>query len=1059
MKFTDLFIKRPVLAICISLLITILGLQAINKLQVREYPEMTVSMVTVSVNYAGADASLMQALVTSQLEEAVAQADNIDYMTSSSSPSSTTITAKMKLNTDPKAALADVSAKVNAIRANLPRGIDDPSIRVSSGSFDAFMFIRFVSDELTAPQVTDYLNRVVKPQFFTVNGISSVDVFGGATFGLRIWLDPDKMAAQNLSGSAILQALSANNLQTAAGNANGYYTVYKNKVLSTTPSVEELENVTIMTTASGHQVKLKDVAKVELDKSADSARATVDGKEAVVLAVTAASTANTLTVAKNVYPMFEQVQRNLPSSLSGEIMYDKTIAINSSINEVIKTIGEATLIVLVVIILFLGSLRAMIVPVITIPISLIGVLFMLQLFGFSINLLTLLALILAIGLVVDDAIVVLENVERHVKEGKSPFDAAIIGTREIAVPVISMTITLAAVYSPMALMDGITGSLFKEFALTLAGAVFISGIAALTLSPMMSSRVLKAHREGEEGRFARGINAMLARITTCYTNMLRGVMAVRWAMLVFAMLVFATLPFMFKSLSSEVAPTEDRGVVVGFSNGPSNTNLDYTQAALTPFSEEVQKIPEVSTAMNIAGFAGANSGFSIIALKDWSERRRERAEIANDVAAIGKSIVAMDVNAIAFPEISTGESGLPFSLVITTADSYERLAEVAADFLGKARTSGMFFFNNLDLKFDTVTMQMKFDREKMGAYGVTMQQVSGTLGAFLSGAIITRVDIDSRAYPIVSQAVREDRLNPDDLGKYYVTTANGQSVPLSAFMTMELTTSPSSLQRMNQLNAATIGGVVSGSIGDAVEWTKAELDRSLPQGYQYDFKSEARQYIQEGNAMMLTFLLAVVVIYLVLAIQFESWRDPLVILVSVPLAISGALLVMNIPSALKGFLSGIAMASGSASLAGFAQSIWTAGYTLNIYSQVGLITLVGLITKHGILMCEVAKEEQLHHGKSRFEAIVHAATIRLRPILMTTAAMIAGLIPLLFASGPGAIARFSMGIVIVAGLAIGTLFTLFVLPVIYTFLGSEHKPLREFDEAKYARKAVERVAH
>lgn len=1038
MKFTDIFIKRPVLAVCISLLITILGLQSISKLQVREYPEMTISIVTVSVNYAGADASLMQALVTSQLEEAVAQADNIDYMTSSSSPSTATITVKMKLNTDPNAALADISSKVNAVRATLPSGIDDPSIRVSTGSNDALMYIRFTSDELSTPQITDYLNRVVKPQFFTVNGVSSVDIFGASNFGLRIWLDPEKMAGQNLSGAAILQALSANNLQTAAGNANGYYTVYKNKVQSTTPSVEELENVTILTTKEGNQIKLKDVATVELDKSADVARATANGKDAVVIAVSSAATANSLTVAKDIYPLFEQITKNLPSSMNGEILYDKTIAINSSISEVIKTIGEATLIVLVVIILFLGSLRAMIVPIITIPISLIGVLFVLQMFGFSINLLTLLALILAIGLVVDDAIVVLENVERHVKEGKPPFDAAIIGTREIAVPVISMTITLGAVYSPMALMEGVTGSLFKEFALTLAGAVFISGIAALTLSPMMSSRVLKEHKEGEEGWLVKCINGMLDRVTKCYTNMLAGVLAVRWVMLIFAIVIFASLPFLFKSLSSEVAPTEDRGVVVGIGNGPSNTNLDYTQSAMKYFEEEVSKIPEVDSMMTIAGFSGTNSALSIISLKDWNDRTRERAAIANDVSAITKNVVAMDLNAIAFPEISTGESGLPFSLVITTADNYERLAEVASEFLAKARASGKFFFNNLDLKFDTVTMNLKFDREKMGAYGVTMQQVSGTLGSFLSGAIITRVDIDSRAYPIVSQAVREDRLNPEDLMKYYVTTASGQSIPLGAFMSMELTTSPASLPRMNQLNSASIGGVVSGSIGDAVEWAKAELDRSLPQGYQYDFKSEARQYVQEGNAMMLTFALAVVIIYLVLAIQFESWRDPMVILVSVPLAVSGALLTMNILSL---------------------PMVAKAGSTLNIYSQVGLITLVGLITKHGILMCEVAKEEQLHHGKSRFDAIVHAATIRLRPILMTTAAMIAGLIPLLFASGAGAIARFSIGMVIVSGLAIGTMFTLFVLPVIYTFLGSEHKPLREFDEDKYARKAVERLTH
>ncbi|VTU06572.1 acriflavine resistance protein [Actinobacillus indolicus] len=1033
MKFTDIFIKRPVLAICISLLITILGLQSISKLQVREYPEMTISIVTVSVNYAGADASLMQALVTSQIEEAVAQADNIDYMTSSSSPSTTTVTAKMKLNTNPQEALSDISSKVNAIRGNLPSGIDDPAISVSSGSNDAFMYIRFMSDDLSSPQVTDYLNRVVKPQFFTVNGVSSVNIFGGSTFGLRIWLDPDKMAGHNLSGATVLSALSANNLSTAAGSANGYYTVYKNKVLSTTPSVEELENITVSTTSAGLQIKLKDIATVELNKSSDTARATANGKDAVVMAVESAATANKLTVAKNIYPLFAQIEKNLPASIKAEILYDSTIAINSSINEVIKTIGEATLIVLVVIILFLGSLRAMIIPVITIPISLIGVLFFLQMLGFSINLLTLLGLILAIGLVVDDAIVVLENVERHVKEGKNPFDAAIIGTREIALPVISMTITLAAVYSPMALMDGITGSLFKEFALTLAGAVFISGVAALTLSPMMSSRVLKEHKEGEEGRLVKCIHGMLDKMTSCYQNMLAGVMAVRGFMLFFAIAIFASLPFLFNSLSSEVAPSEDRGVVVAFGSGPANTNLDYTQETMKPFNDKVIQLPEVHGMMSIAGFSGTNSSLSIISLKDWAERSKSQFEVKDIVAGMAKEVVGMDINAVAFPEIQTGESGLPFSLVITTADSYEKLAEVASEFLAKAQSSGQFFFANLDLKFNTATMRMKFDREKMGTYGVTMQQVSGTLGAFLSGATITRVDIDSRAYPIVSQAARSDRLNPEDLMNYFVTTSSGESIPLGSFVTMELTTEPASLSRMNQLNAATIGGVVSGSIGDAVKWTQAELDRTLPAGYQYDFKAESRQYIQEGNALMFTFALAVVIIYIVLAIQFESWRDPLVILVSVPLAISGALLVMNVLGIMK-----------------------VSGATLNIYSQVGLITLVGLITKHGILMCEVAKEEQLLHGKSRSEAIFYAATIRLRPIMMTTAAMIAGLIPLLYASGAGAIARFSIGMVIVAGLGIGTLFTLFVLPVIYTFLASEHKPLQEFDEDKYA---LESKAH
>ncbi|WP_018650998.1 efflux RND transporter permease subunit [Actinobacillus capsulatus] len=1035
MKFTDVFIKRPVLAVCISLLITILGLQSINKLQVREYPEMTISIVTVSVNYSGADASLMQALVTSQIEEAVSKADNIDYVTSSSSPSTSTTTIKMKLNTNPQMALADISAKVNAIRANLPSGIDDPSISVSSGSNDALMYIRFVSDELSSPQITDYINRVVKPQFFTVNGVSSVDIFGAANFGLRIWLDPDKMAGNNLSGATVLAALNANNLNTAAGNANGYYTVYKNKVESSTPSVEELENVTVATTSDGRIIKLRDIAQVELDRYQDSSRVVADGKEAVVLAVTASTTANSLTVAKDIYPMFRQVQDNLPESVKGEILYDKTIAINSSINEVFRTIAEATVIVLVVIVLFLGSLRAMIVPVVTIPISMIGVLFFLQMLGFSINLLTLLALVLAIGLVVDDAIVVLENVERHVKEGKSPFDAAIIGTREIAIPVISMTIALAAVYSPMALMEGVTGSLFKEFALTLAGAVMISGVTALTLSPMMTSKILKEHNEEHETRFSKLVNSTLDKVTSIYVGLLRGVMAVRWFVVLFALGIFVSLPVLLGSLSSEVAPTEDRGFVVGMGTGPSNTNLDYTQEATENFNKKVKELPEVQAMMTVSGFNGNNTALSIISLKDWNDRARERAAISNDVAAIGKEVVGMDINAISFPEISTGENGLPFSLVLTTADNYAKLADVAGDFLKKAQVSGQFFFASLDLKFDTVTMKWKFDREKMGTYGVTMQQVSNTLGAYLSGAIITRVDIDSRAYPIVSQAMRKDRLNPDDLTKYYVTTAKGESIPLNSIVSLELSTEPSALPRMSQLNSATISGVVSGSIGDAVNWAKGELDRSLPKGYQYDFKAEARQFVQEGNAMALTFALAVVIIFIVLAIQFESWRDPMVIIISVPLALSGALVVLNV----------LAIAG-------------KAGATMNIYSQVGLVTLVGLITKHGILMCEVAKEEQLLHGKSRYEAIIHSATIRLRPILMTTAAMVAGLVPLLFAIGAGAISRFSMGIVVVAGLSIGTLFTLFVLPVIYTFLGESHKPLREFDEEKYA-KEVEKIEH
>ncbi|NBI41297.1 MMPL family transporter [[Haemophilus] felis] len=1021
MRFTDIFIRRPVLAVSISLLIIILGLQAISKLAVREYPKMTTTVINVSTVYPGADANLIQAFVTSKLEEAVAQADNIDYLSSKSSPNSSLITVKMKLNTDPNAALADVLAKVNSVRSQLPRGIDDPVITSSSGGV-AMMYIQFSSTKLDASQVTDYIERVIKPKFFTVEGVADVQIFGASDYALRIWLDPAKMAAQNLSAIAVRNALAANNLQTAAGNDNGFYVTYKNKVETTTKSVTELENLVIYAKDS-KLVRLRDIAEVELNKSNDSSRAVANGFESVVLAISPTSSANPLVVAKNVRPLYEQIKTSLPESMSAEILYDTTIAINSSINEVIKTIAEATVIVLVVITLFIGSFRAIIIPVVTIPISLIGVIMLLQAFDFSINLMTLLALILAIGLVVDDAIVVLENVDRHIKEGETPFRAAIIGTREIAVPVISMTIALMAVYSPMALMSGITGSLFKEFALTLAGAVFISGVVALTLSPMMSSQLLKPHTQ--PSRLEQKIETMLDKLNTGYERALSLVMQERKCILAFATVIFATLPFLFNSLSSELTPAEDKGAFMVIGRSPANTNIDYVQNAMKSYENILKETPEVDFSMVISGVPASNQSLSIVTLKDWNERKRNQANVIAELNQKASEISEISLSAISLPEINTGESGAPIGFVINTADSYENLAQVAQNFLSKMQKSGNFVYTALDLKFDTAQMRIKIDKEKAGTYGVTMQQISATLGSFLSAATIERVDIDGRAYRIIMQTKREDRLSPESLSNFYVTTSSGKSVPLSSFISMTLEPQPATLPRFSQLNSAVISAVAlpGKSIGDAISWLKETAKTDLPQGYNYDFTSQARQLEQEGNALALTFVLAVIIIFLVLAIQFESIRDPMVIMISVPLAVSGALLMLN-------FLSFFRIP----------------GTTLNIYSQVGLITLVGLITKHGILMCEVAKEEQLNHGKSRIEAIMYAAKIRLRPILMTTAAMIAGLIPLLYASGAGAVSRFSIGIVIVAGLSIGTLFTLFVLPVIYSYMATQHKPLPVFEE-------------
>lgn len=1021
MKFTDIFIRRPVLAVSISLLIVILGLQAISKLTVREYPKMTTTVINVNTVYAGADASLIQAFVTSKLEEAIAQADNIDYMSSSSAPSSSAITVKMKLNTDPNAALADILAKVNSVRSALPSGIDDPTITSSTGG-TGMMYISFTSDKLDQPQVVDYIERVVKPQFFTVQGIAKVDIYGG-TYALRIWLDPARMAAQNLSAAQVMSALSQNNVQTAAGNANGYYVTYKNKVETTTKSAEELGNL-IVYSQGDSLVRLRDIADVKLDKESDSVRSAANGSDAVVLAIEAGSTANPLTVAKDIYPLFDVIKKNLPDSIEGNILYDATKAINSSINEVVKTIVEATVIVLVVIMLFIGSFRAIIIPVITIPISLIGVIMLLQLFDFSINLMTLLALILAIGLVVDDAIVVLENVDRHIKLGETPFRAAIIGTREIAVPVISMTIALMAVYSPMALMSGITGSLFKEFALTLAGAVFISGIAALTLSPMMSSKLLKAHTA--PSKLEQRIEHTLGKITATYSKLLTLMMVNRKSVIMFSLAIFATLPTLLGSLSTELTPTEDKGAMLAMGTAPSNVNVDYIQDSMKAYEALIKATPEVEYSQVVSGEPSSNQAIAIMTLKDWNERDRSQAQIMADLNAKAKNIPEMSVTGFAFPEVNTGEQGPPIGFVISTANDYRDLAVIADKFMAAARASGQFIYTSLDLKFDTAQMKITVDKEKAGTYGITMQQISTTLGSYLSAATVERVDIDGRAYEIISQVKRDNRLSPESMNNYYISASNGKSVPLSSLLHIELESQPMSLPRFSQLNSAVISAVPmpGKSVGDAVEWFRTQATELLPQGYNYDFKGEARQLVQEGSSLAVTFALAVVIIFLVLAIQFESWRDPMVIIVSVPLAVSGALLTLNLLS-----------------------TFGLAGTTLNIYSEVGLVTLVGLITKHGILMCEVAKEEQLNHGKNRIDAITEAAKVRLRPILMTTAAMIAGLIPLLYATGAGAVSRFSIGIVIVAGLAIGTLFTLFILPVVYTFLASEHKPLPEFDES------------
>jgi len=1017
MKFTDIFIKRPVLAISLSLLIVLLGLQALGKMQVREYPSMTNTVVTVNTSYYGANADLIQGFITQPIEQAIAQADNIDFMTSQSFLGNSTVTVYMKLNTDPNGAVADILAKVNSVRSQLPSESEDPSIGVSTGSTTSVIYIAFSSEQLNSSQITDYLERVIKPQLFSINGVAKVNLYGGTAFAMRIWLDPERMAGFNLTVNDVAQILQANNIQSATGQANSYYTLFNANTKTQVATTAELENLIIATRDDGKTIRLQDIARVSLEKSHDTYRAMANGNDAVVVAIDAAPTANPLDITSGVRDMLPDLEKNNPSSINMEVLYDSTIAIEESIAEVIKTIVEAGLIVLVVMILFLGSWRAVVIPIITIPLSLIGVLVVMQMFGFTINLMTLLAMVLAIGLVVDDAIVVVENVDRHIKAGEPPFRAAIIGTREIAVPVISMTITLAAVYAPIALMGGITGSLFTEFALTLAGAVFVSGLVALTLSPMMCSMMLKNNHQ--PNRFEQTVDNVLTGLTNKYARLLDKLMTRRPAIILFAVLVFISLPLLFKSISSELAPKEDKGALMMIAKAPSNANLDYIENSMKQITSKISEQPSVQSSLAMSGVPSGNQAFGIAIMKPWSQRDINPEQLSTNLKDDFNAVASMATTAFQMPELPGSSGGLPVQFVITTSNPFESLVEIAGDVLVATQSNPNFVYSELDLAFDSATMNITIDRDKAGAYGVTMQDIGVTLGGLLSDGYLNRIDLDGRSYEVIAQVERQYRLSPDKLGEFFVRATNGDMLPLSELINITVVAEPRSLPHFNQLNSATIGAVLAPgfAMGDAVSFFEEQASTRLPQGYRHDYLGEARQFVTEGNALYTTFLLAILIIFLVLASQFESIRDPLVIIMTVPLAISGAL---------------VALAWGAA--------------TMNIYTQVGLITLVGLITKHGILIAEVAKEEQLHSGLNRMDAVKKAATVRLRPILMTTAAMVAGLIPLLFATGAGAVSRFGIGIVIVAGLSIGTLFTLFILPVIYSLIATKHQHTQHFDE-------------
>ena len=1027
-SFTDLFISRPVLAIVVNLVIIIAGVQAIFTLNVRQYPRSDNASITVTTVYIGASAELVRGFITTPLERVIAAADGIDYLESQSAQGLSTIRARLKLNYDATRALAEISSKVDQVRGDLPPEAEVPVLNIESADSEfASAYLSFSSDVLEQNEITDYLVRVVQPRLTAIAGVQRADILGARTFAMRIWLKPDRLAALNLSPVQIRQALAANNVLAAVGRTKGSLIQVNLTANTDLRSVEEFRNLVVLE-KDGALVRLKDVADVVLGAEDYDADVRFSGQAAVFMGIYPLPNANAIDVIRRVRAEMASIEQELPTGLQAIVAYDATDYINNAIIEVVKTLSETLLIVVIIIFLFLGSLRSVLVPVIAIPISLIGAIFLMQLFGFSINLLTLLAIVLSVGLVVDDAIVVVENVERHLREGQSPFDAAILGARELVGPIIAMTVTLIAVYTPIGLQGGLTGSLFREFAFTLAGAVTISGVVALTLSPMMASKLLSA--EDEQHWLPAHVNVAFDRLKRFYGHLLDGALSARPAVyLAWGALAILVVP-MWMFSAEELAPTEDQGVIFGIIEASANATLDQTSAFTAAANQALLSPPEAEFTFQVTF---PTSGFAGMALKPWDQRERTVFQILPEIQEKLQRIPGIQMFPITPPALPGGGQFPVEFIIASTADTREILAIVQQLQL-KAMNSGMFAFPPLiDVKFDQPQAEVVIDRDKVAALGLNLQQVGADLAAAVGGNYVNRFNIAGRSYKVIPQVARSDRLNPEQLESLYVTGPNGQLVPLSSVATLRQSTQARSLNRFQQLNAVKLSGVAIRPLDQALRFLEDEAAKLLPQGYVIDYTGESRQLRLEGGSRFLTTMgLAIVLIFLVLAAQFNSFRDPLIILLgSVPLALFGALVFtfLKIPDPNTPFPL-------------------TAGWTtsLNIYSKVGLVTLIGLISKNGILIVEFANKLQ-RDGLPKLAAVHQAALIRLRPILMTSAATIAGHFPLTLVTGAGAAARNSIGLVLVGGIAIGTLFTLFVVPALYVLLAKDHAHDRDAEQA------------
>ena len=1049
MKFTDLFVNKPVLSIVVSLFILLFGLRAYSELNVRQYPEMRNAVVNVSTVYFGADADLIQGFITTPLEREIASAEGIEYLSSNSSAGVSTIQAYIRLDQDPNEALTQISAKVNKMRGQLPAESEAPVIDLQQGQQFAAMYVSFASETLDNNQITDYLTRVVQPKLVTVPGVQRADILGAGTFAMRIWLKPERMTALKVTASDVANALSSQNVLAAVGSTKGQMVAIDMTARTDLRNADEFRKL-IIREQDGAIVRLGDVADVVLGSENYGTSVRMNGESATFMGIFVAPDANSLDVIRDVRKLWDgQIVPQLPQGIKATIPYDSTEAIQDAIDEVVSTIVEALVIVIVVIFLFLGSFRSVLIPAVTIPLSLIGALFLMLLMGFTINLLTLLAMVLAIGIVVDDAIIVLENIHRHIEEGMSPYDAAIKGARELAWPVVAMTTTLIAVYLPIGFQGGLTGILFTEFAFTLAGAVLLSGVIALTLTPMMSSKLLKAHDpEHPKSKLENWLDTRFDKLRHAYQRRLHGALETKSVLAAFGLIVLVSCAFLYTTAPKEPAPMEDEGFIFSIAQADPYSTLDYVEKYTQEITDIAKGVPEVDGYFLFnGGFGGSGGGASPMAmagfvLKPWSERSRStNAVLQQELQPKISQVSGLNVFAMVPPSLPSagGDGGGEF--IIGGVGELSQLAELADQILQKAMASKRFIFLDKDLKIDKPRIEVNIDRDKAASLGIDMRTLAADMAAMLSGGYSNRFAMQNRSYLVIPQVQRSSRLNPGDLDNYYTRTRDGELIPLSTVITLKESTQPQSLKRFQQLNAVSITFAPRPGVskGEALAILDQAAKEVLPQGYSVDYAGESRQFKQEGSAMLLTLALALVVIFLVLSAQFESFRDALIMLLTVPMAICGALLALNV----------LAIASGMLQFAGIEAF---PGMSINIYTQVGLVTLVGVISKHGILIVEFANKLQ-EQGMSKRQAIEEATGIRLRPVLMTTAALVFAMIPLLIAKGPGAASRFSMGTVIVSGMTIGTMFTLFVLPAFYLYLARDHAHDREREAALAAEDA------